>query len=30
MFIAEDNKMSWVNGTYVSANGKKYYKFEVE
>lgn len=29
MFIAEDNKISWVNGTYVSANGKKYYKFEV-
>ena len=29
MFIAEDNKVSWVNGIYVSANGKKYYKFEV-
>ena len=29
MFITEDNKTTWVNGTYVSANGKKYYKFDV-
>ncbi len=29
MFISEDNKTTFVNGTYVSANGKKYYKFDV-
>lgn len=29
MFIFEDNKTTFVNGTYVSANGKKYYKFDV-
>ena len=29
MFITEDNETSWGNGTYVSANGKKYYKFDV-
>lgn len=29
MFITEDNKIEWKNGTYVSAYGKKYYKFDV-
>lgn len=29
MFISEDNKTTFINGTYVSANGKKYYKFDV-
>lgn len=29
MFITEDNTTTWVNGTYTSANGKKYYKFDV-
>ena len=29
MFISEGNEIEWANGTYVSANGKKYYKFEV-
>ena len=30
MFITEDNKTNWANGTYVSANGKKYYKFDLQ
>ena len=29
MFILNDNSTVWKNGTYVSANGKKYYKFDV-
>lgn len=29
MFITEANETKWVNGTYTSANGKKYYKFDV-
>ena len=29
MFILNDNSVVWKNGTYVSANGKKYYKFDV-
>ncbi len=29
MFITENNEVKWVNGTYTSANGKKYYKFDV-
>lgn len=29
MFITEDSKTTFANGTYVSANGKKYYKFDV-
>lgn len=29
MFITEDNTTTWVNGIYTSANGKKYYKFDV-
>ena len=29
MFITEDNKTTWANGTYISANGRKYYKFDI-
>ncbi len=29
MFITEANEIKWKNGIYTSANGKKYYKFDV-
>lgn len=29
MFIKEDNTTAWASGTYLSSNGKKYYKFDV-
>lgn len=29
MYVSEDDQVSWQSGAYTSANGKKYYKFEL-